>query len=111
VGHRAEEPPVFQLTALYNQPEDPTAFDKHYDDVHAGLAARLPGLQRYTVSRPGPDPEGALPRYHLVATLEWADEAAFQQAIASPEGRAALDDLPNFAGAGMTMLTGPATQP
>ena len=101
---------MFQLNALYNPPEDPDAFDKHYDNVHAGLAAKMPGLQRFTVNRPGPDPEGNPPRYHLVATLEWADQAAFQEAIASPEGQAALADLPNFAGAGMTMLTGDATQ-
>ena len=57
---------MFQLTALYNQPEDPAAFDKHYDDVHAGLAAKIPGLQRFTVNRPGPDPDGNPPQYHLV---------------------------------------------
>ena len=67
---------MFQLTALYNPPADSAAFDKHYDDVHAGLAAKLPGLQRYTVARPGPDPEGNPPAYHLVAVLEWADAAA-----------------------------------
>ncbi len=48
---------MFQLNALYNPPEDPAAFDKHYDEVHAGLATKLPGLQRMTVSRPGPDPQ------------------------------------------------------
>lgn len=100
---------MFQLTALYNHPEDPAAFDKHYDDVHAGLAAKLPGLKRYTVSRPGPDPEGNKPQYHLVGVLEWEDEAAFGASLGTPEGEAALADLPNFAGAGVTMLTGNST--
>ena len=101
---------MFQLTALYDPPADPAAFDKYYDDVHAGLALKFPGLQRFTVSRPGPDPEGNPPRYHLIATLEWADEGAFQQAAGSPEMEAALADLPNFAGAGISILTGTATQ-
>ena len=49
---------MFQLTALYNQPEDPAAFDRHYDNVHAALAMKLPGLQRFAINRPGPDPDG-----------------------------------------------------
>jgi uncharacterized protein (TIGR02118 family) len=100
---------LFQLTALYNPPVDPAAFDKHYD-VHAGLAAKMPGLQRFTVTRPAPDPEGNPPTYHLVAVLEWTDAAAFREAVSSEAGQAALADLPNFAGAGMTMLTGDGTQ-
>lgn len=99
---------MFQLTALYNHPEDVATFDKHYDEVHAPLAAKMPGIARYTVSRPGPDAEGNQPAYHLVAVLDWADEAAFGAAISSPEGEAALADLPNFAGAGIKVLTGPA---
>jgi uncharacterized protein (TIGR02118 family) len=100
---------VFQLTVLYNHPEDPAAFDKHYDEVHAPLAATVPGLQRYTVSRPGPDADGNQPPYHLVAVLEFESEAAFGAGMSGPEGQAAVADLPNFAGAGTTMLTGEAT--
>jgi uncharacterized protein (TIGR02118 family) len=98
---------VFQLTALYNQPEDVAAFDKHYDEVHAPLAAKLPGLQRFTINRPGPDQDGNKPTYHLIAVLEWADQAALDAAFAGPEGEAAMADLPKFAGAGVTILTGP----
>lgn len=101
---------MYQLTALYNHPEDAAAFDRHYDDVHAPIAAKIPGLQRYTVSRPGPDPEGNPPAYHLVAVLDFADEAAFGAGMGSAEGQAAVGDLPNFAGAGVTLLTGPAAQ-
>jgi uncharacterized protein (TIGR02118 family) len=97
---------LYQLTALYNHPEDAEAFDKHYDTVHAPLAKKFPGLQRYTVSHPAPDQDGNPPAYHLIAVLEFADEAAFGAAIGSPEGQAGLADLPNFAGAGVTILTG-----
>lgn len=97
---------MFQLTALYNHPEDPAAFDKHYDNVHAPLGKKLPGLQRFTVSRPAPGPDGAQPPYHLIAVLEFADEAAFGAAMGGPEGEAAVADLENFAGAGVALLTG-----
>jgi uncharacterized protein (TIGR02118 family) len=99
---------MYQLTVLYNQPEDAATFDKYYDDVHTPIAIKIPGLQRLTVTRPGPDPDGNLPAYHLVAALEFADEAAFGAALSSEEGHAAQADLANFAAAGATLLAGPA---
>lgn len=99
-------PPTLQLTALYDHPVDKDAFDRHYDEVHAPLAMKMPGLRRFTAARPVPDTNAALPPYHLVAILEFDDEAALGSAMNSPEGQAAVADLANFAGAGVTMLTG-----
>jgi len=103
-----EVPPLFQLTALYHQPDDAAAFDEHYDGTHVPLTTKIPGLQRYTVSRPAPDRRGNPPAYHLVAVLEWEDEAAFGAGMRSPEGKATSADLANFT-AGVTMLTGSST--
>lgn len=100
---------MYQLTALYNHPQDAAAFDKHYDEVHAPLARKIPGLDSFSISRPVPGPDGAAPAFHLVAVLQFADEAAFGAGMGGPEGQAAVEDLPNFAGAGVTLLTGPAT--
>jgi uncharacterized protein (TIGR02118 family) len=97
---------MLQLTALYNHPEDKGTFDRHYDEVHAPLAMKMPGLRRFTAARPVPDADGNTPPYHLVAMLEFDDEAALGSAMSSPEGQAAVADLANFAGAGVTMLTG-----
>jgi uncharacterized protein (TIGR02118 family) len=99
----------YQLTVLYHHPDDAQAFDRHYDGTHVPLAARIPGLRSYTVSRPVADPDGNRPAYHLVAVLTFDDEAAFGAGMGGPEGRAALADLPNFAGAGTSILTGPMT--
>ncbi|MEN3302349.1 EthD family reductase [Pseudonocardia sp.] len=97
------------LTVLYNPPADPATFDKHYDDVHAPLAAKISGLESFTLVRPGPGPDGSAPQYHLIATLTFPSQEAMAEAMASPEGRAATDDLPNFAMAGATMLVGERT--
>lgn len=99
---------MFQVTVLYSHPEDPARFDEHYDGVHAPLAATIPGLQRYTVTRPGPGPDGTLPPYYLVAVMEYESEAAYSAGTAGPEGQASLADLANFATAGVTLLAGPA---
>jgi uncharacterized protein (TIGR02118 family) len=98
---------AYQLIVLYNQPESVSAFDKHYDETHSRLAARMPGLRAYTTQRPAAV-GGRPPAYHLVAVLTFDDEQAFNAAAASEEGKAAVADLANFAGAGVTMLTGPA---
>jgi uncharacterized protein (TIGR02118 family) len=91
---------MFQLTVLHNIPADRAAFDQYYDSVHLPLAKKLPGVRRFTVARP------ASPSYHVVAVLEWDDEQAYQASMDSPEGQAALADLPNFTAAGITLLPG-----
>ncbi len=99
---------MFQLTALYSQPEDPAAFDKYYREVHAVIASKLPGLRRFTASWPAPGPDGAKPPYHVVATLCWDSAEEFQAALGSPEGEATRADMANFASAGVEIMTGPA---
>jgi uncharacterized protein (TIGR02118 family) len=100
---------MFQLVALYHHPDDPAAFDQHYAEVHVPLASKIPGLQRYTYVRPGPDPQGNQPAYYLIATLDFESGEALGAGMASPDGQAAAADLANFATGGVTLLTGPAT--
>src|SRR6476661_9643812 len=56
---------VYQLTALYSQPEDPAAFDKHYREVHSKLGAALPDVKAFTMNWPAPGPDGAKPSYYF----------------------------------------------
>jgi len=102
-------PMTYQLTVLYHQPEDISAFDAHYESTHAPLATRIPGLRGYFVSRPSAAPDGSPPAEHLVAVLLFDDEAAFGAGMGSPEGRAAGEDIGSFASGGVTMLTGEVT--
>lgn len=95
------------LYACYRQPADPEAFDQHYRDVHAALGRALPGLRSFTGTHPSPGPGGAAPAYYFVAALGFDDEAALRAALGSPAGAATAADLPNFAGAGVDLMTGP----
>ena len=99
---------MYQLTALYSHPEDPAAFDKHYREVHSGLGAALPDVKAFTMSWPAPGPDGAKPSYYFVATLYWDTAEQCQAALSGPAGEAAIADLPNFASAGVDIMTGPA---
>ena len=91
---------MVRLLVLYNPPEDAAAFDKYYNEIHIPLAKQMPGLISYTVSRK----TAADAPYHLIAELDWADMASAQAAMRSPEGAAALADVPKFATTGVSTL-------
>ena len=86
-----------KMQVIYRQPNDPTAFEQHYFEVHIPLAKRLPGLRRYEVSKgpvtlvtPGNAP-------YFVATLHFDSVAAIRQAFASEVGKACAADRRMFA--------------
>jgi uncharacterized protein (TIGR02118 family) len=94
-----------QLVAMYNPPVDPTAFEQYYHGTHIPLAKRIPGLRSYTINK-GPISAGdATSPYYLIATLEFDSLEAIGAGIASPEGQAAVADVPNFATGGVTIVT------
>ena len=79
-----------RFLALYETPNDPEAFDRHYREVHIPLGRRLPGLRRYAVGRDVAAVRGV--PYYLVAELEWDTMEELRAAFASPEGRATAAD-------------------
>jgi uncharacterized protein (TIGR02118 family) len=95
------------LIACYRRPEDPEAFDRHYAEVHSRLGLALPGVRSFTGTHPRPGPDGSPPAYYFVAVLSFDDTEAMDAALSGPEGKAAVADLRNFAGAGVDLMTGP----
>ena len=93
---------VHRLVVSYGTPEDPAAFDTYYRETHTPLALRQPGLVRLTFGHARSlDP--AQPAPYLVAELDFDSEQAMGEALASPEGQAAGQDLANFATGGVTI--------
>jgi uncharacterized protein (TIGR02118 family) len=77
-------------------------FDDYWRNVHAPLAAKLPGVTKYTQrhivpATPGGEPENEIGIDGL-AVLEYENAAAVETAWASEAGIAALADVPNFLG-------------
>jgi uncharacterized protein (TIGR02118 family) len=87
---------MVRFLAVYDKPDDPQAFDRHYREVHIPLAKKLPGLRRYTISR-NPTPTRDREPYYLIAELDWEDMTELQRAFQTPEGRATADDVGNLA--------------
>lgn len=83
---------MIRVTVLYDQPDDPAAFDKYYSETHIPLAKQLPGLLRYTVSRGLRDKQ-----YYLVAELDFESQEAVGAAFGSEIGKQTAADVENFA--------------
>jgi uncharacterized protein (TIGR02118 family) len=91
------------LVAVYGKPTDEKAFLDYYAATHAPLAASIPGLKSYRHGKVwggSDDP----PSGWYVATLTFADRAALEAGLASPEGKATAADLANFATGGVHLL-------
>lgn len=88
---------MVKLVAIYKPPADKQVFDDHYNNVHAPLARKMPGLRKLEVSRFFGAPAGE-PQYHLMAELYFDDKAAMFAALKSEEGSAAAKDVMSFAG-------------
>ncbi len=100
------------LTALYKKPEDTSAFDEHYENVHTPLIRKVPGLRKMEITRFSKmlTPANALisEQPYLQCTMYFDDKNAFKAAMASEENIAAGKDLMSFAGSLVTMCIGAA---
>jgi uncharacterized protein (TIGR02118 family) len=83
---------MYKLFAVWTDPDDVEGFERHYLDVHAPLAASIPGLQKMVLTRTtdalgeGPSP------FHRITELWFEDEAALAVGAASAEGQATIAD-------------------
>ncbi|MGY4573632.1 EthD family reductase [Bradyrhizobium sp. USDA 3256] len=97
---------MHKLIALYHPPKSEEDFRNHLVKVHLPLVAKFPKLRslRYGFgAEAGPQPSP----YYAVVECEFDDEASLRAALASPEGEAAAADVPNYATAGVTIITFP----
>lgn len=94
---------MHRITIEYGAPAHAEDFDRHYADVHVPLALALPGLRRFTTSRPR-GLGGEAP--YLVAELWFDDAAGLKAALSSEEMKAAAQDAASFDVARTTMFTG-----
>lgn len=84
-----------KLIVLYKKPKDPAHFSKHFREVHAPLAQKMPGLRgfSYGPTRMLDGGEGAF-FWMFVGTFDGLK--AINDALASPEGQKVVADIPNY---------------
>ncbi len=95
---------MVKLLVLYGHPTDPAAFDKYYQEAHIPLAKRMQGLKKWTIGKVLGAPGGQPSPFYYVAELYMESREDFEALLASPEGQAAVADVPNYATGGVTFL-------
>ncbi len=88
---------MVKLVALYKKPADVETFEKHYNEIHAPLARKMPGLQKMEVSHMTGSPGGE-PKFYMMAEMYFESKAMMFAALGSDEGKAAAKDVMSFAG-------------
>jgi uncharacterized protein (TIGR02118 family) len=92
-----------RFIALFNQPEDPAAFDAHYRDVHTPIVRRYPGLRDLRLTRT----DGVAGRpspFYLMAEMVFDSRAELDAALVSEAGIESGRDLRTFASAGVSLF-------
>ena len=85
------------LFVMHKRPDmDEAAFRDYWRNTHGPLTAKLPGLRSYVQHHPFPDPHGDPLPADGIDVLEFDGVFAMQDALATPEGQAMLDDIGNF---------------
>ena len=97
---------MLKVTVLYGQPSDPAAFEDYYANTHIPLAAKMPQVKRFEATRVVATPGGDQPPYYRIAELWFDSQDTMNEAMGSQEGQDTVNDIPNFATGGATVLIG-----
>jgi uncharacterized protein (TIGR02118 family) len=89
---------MHDVIVLYNQPSSPERFDEHYLNTHVPLVYKLPKLSEFSWGKAAEAP------YYVVARLTYASAEDAAESLDSPQGRESVEDLANFADAGVIVL-------
>ena len=95
-----------KLVALYKHPADQAAFDAHYENVHAPLTAKIPGLREMKVTKFSSTPMGTESPYYLMCEMTYDSAEDLKNGLRSPEGKASGKDVMSFAGDLVTLIIG-----
>jgi uncharacterized protein (TIGR02118 family) len=95
---------MMKLSVLYGHPKSPQDFERYYWDTHTPIARKVKNVRRFETAMVAATADGSPSPFYRLADLYFDDMASLQAALASPEGQAAAQDLPNFATGGATLL-------
>ena len=78
---------MVKLIALYKKPDDVSAFDKHYAEVHTPIVKKLPGLRQLELSKITGSAIGETPNYLLCEMyFDSKDDARCGACVAGRQG-------------------------
>jgi uncharacterized protein (TIGR02118 family) len=95
---------MIKMTVLYGQPKDAAAFEKYYAGTHMPIAGKMQGVRKIELSKVVATPDGSAPAFYRMADLYFDDAGHMKRVMDTPEAKATVADLGNFATGGVTVL-------
>jgi len=97
---------MVKLIVMYGHPTDPVAFETYYAEKHLPIAAQMKGVSKIELTKFIGTPDGSAPSQYRSAELYFSSIEELQKQMGSPEGQAAVNDIPNFATGGVDVMIG-----
>jgi uncharacterized protein (TIGR02118 family) len=95
---------MIKMTMLYGQPKSAADFEKYYADTHMPIAGKMQGVNKIELSKVIATPDGSAPAFYRMADLYFDDADHMKRVLETPEAKATVADLANFATGGVTVL-------
>jgi uncharacterized protein (TIGR02118 family) len=95
-------PGGIKITVLYGEPKDPAQFEKYYAETHMPMVYAV--VKHTELAKGIPGPGGSPPPFYRITELYFDSAEQLQQIAATPEWKKIVDDVPNFASGGATVL-------
>jgi len=83
---------MHKLLVTYTRPNDISAFEKHFREVHAPMARKIPGLKKLVINRITGNALGGPPSLYLLVGLQFGPKEDYDAAMRSEENAAAGRD-------------------
>ncbi|MGG3469766.1 EthD family reductase [Neobacillus pocheonensis] len=80
-----------KIIVFYEQPKDKEGFEKYYFDVHIPLGRKIPHIKSESIQRVIQTQNSNL-NFYLITELEFESLDTLNQALSSPEAKAAEAD-------------------
>ncbi|SFO39694.1 conserved hypothetical protein [Algoriphagus ornithinivorans] len=91
---------MIKLVVVYGHPKNTEDFEKYYMETHLHLARKI-SCERLETCKFIGTPDGKKATNYRMAELYFGTLEDLQTAMASEEGQAAVQDIPNFATGGV----------
>jgi uncharacterized protein (TIGR02118 family) len=93
---------MVKLVVLYGHPTDPEEFDRYFTSVHIPLAEQIPGVVSISYGHVTSADNSTAPPYFLAAEVVFDNLDDLHHGMSSPQGRATVADVAEFASGGTT---------
>jgi uncharacterized protein (TIGR02118 family) len=93
-----------KITVLYGAPKDPAAFEKYYAGTHMPMLYKAKGIKRIELAKGLPQPDGKPPAFYRITEIWFSSAKKMAAVTGTPGWKKIIDDVPNFATGGATVL-------